>query len=69
MSNQVSLTSLLMLLIVIFSEVGVIAQSETPSQFTSQAIPMAPNAASVSKFVDVPVSYYTGTDRDPALAS
>ena len=63
MSNQVSLTSLLMLLIVIFSEVGVIAQSETPGQFTSQVIPMAPNAASVSKFVDVPVSYYTGTPQ------
>ncbi len=46
-----------------FSVVRAHAQSDTPNQFTSQALPMAPNAAALSRFVDVPVSFYTGTPQ------
>ncbi len=39
-----------------------VAQStETADQFTAVPRPMAPNAAALSKFVDIPVSNYTGT--------
>ena len=50
-------------LVFAFSLVRVNAQNDTPNQFTSQALPMAPNAASLSRCVDVPVSYYTGTTQ------
>ncbi|MEJ0055848.1 MAG: hypothetical protein WDN75_09490 [Bacteroidota bacterium] len=39
-------------------------QAQTDAnQFTPQVSPLAPNAASLAKFVDIPVSYYTGTPQ------
>ncbi len=54
----------LLVTIVIFSDqFNVVAQDSEPSQFTTQVSPMTPNAAALAKYVDVPVSYYTGTPQ------
>jgi YD repeat-containing protein len=44
-------------------EIKAQTQSETGGQFTAPVLPMMPNAAALAKFVDIPVSYYTGTPQ------
>ena len=54
----------LLITVVIFSDqFNVAAQDSEPSQFTTQVSPMTPNASALAKYVDVPVSYYTGTPQ------
>ena len=52
-------------LALIGSSQSVYAQAEAlpNSPFTSPVMPVSPNASALSKFVDVPVSYYTGTPQ------
>ena len=50
--------SLILLLNILFLQTRVGGQSNSP--FTPKIIPPSPNAASLAKFGDIPVSHYTG---------
>jgi len=58
---RISVIHILLLISLLLQKSGDLRAQETQTQLMNSVVPMAPNAASLAKYADVPVSYYTGT--------